>query len=495
MVHDPIPRWLGLAAAVLVAAACAPALKVKPIDLEADPTAQVQSLKDALEAARQEDVNLLSPTWFARADASAAEAARLRSRGGEIEAILEAVARGRAQLDQARRFAGIARAELREPYQARKDAIAAGAAELYGEEYGSADRDFRALAVSVEEENLSRARRAGEEVTQAFRRLELRAIKEHTLGEARRLIAAARGDGAARRAPRTLKAAESSLAATDRFITGNPKATREIQAKAAETLRQARHLSLVLQQVKAWEPRSGEDRVLAAEGTLDKIEAVLAKGEAPLPPRSLDQRADDLAQRSRVLVDNRAFLGAELSRVQAELARTQAEAQQREAEYQSKLARTTTEEQRAAAQLRAEKEAAARFERVGKMFPPDEADVYRQGNDVLIRLKGLNFEVGKSYVLPEHYPLLTLVMQAARVLEANRIVIEGHTDSTGSESANQVLSQDRAEAVKAYIVNNGDLGGVQVAAAGFGPEKPIAPNTTPEGRRLNRRIDVILASR
>jgi outer membrane protein OmpA-like peptidoglycan-associated protein len=109
----------------------------------------------------------------------------------------------------------------------------------------------------------------------------------------------------------------------------------------------------------------------------------------------------------------------------------------------------------------------------------------------LIRLKGLNFEVGKAYVRPEYYPLLTKVLQASRIIESRSIVVEGHTDTTGTSALNQVLSQERAESVRAYIANNGGLSAERINAIGFGPDKPIAPNTTVDGRRLNRRTDIV----
>lgn len=493
MPHFATLRWLGLLWIVLTTSACAPALVVKPIDLSADPSAQIKALKTSLDAARQEEVHLFSPTWFARADASTTEAANARAAGGEIGAILKTVARGNAELAQARRFAGIARKELSEPYQARKDAISAGGANLYAEDFAAAERGFRGLTEDIEGENLSSARKDSKNVIQAYRDLELRAIKQHTLGEARRLNDLALKAGAKRYAPRTLKEAEKSLADTDVFITQNPKATREIQAMAGDTLRRAQHLQIVLQQVQEWERLSIEDRVRYVEDVLGKIDTIVTTDDETKPAQTLAQHFEALEQRARALVNNQTFLNTELSRVQEERRQEMIDVLKRETAYQTKIATTSAGEQKAAAQLKAEREQAERFERVGKMFSDNEADVYRQGNDVLIRLKGLNFDVGQAYVLPAHYPLLTKVIQAARVIDASKMVVEGHTDTTGTPAMNQALSRERAEAVKAYIVNNGGLSADLITAIGFGPDKPIAANTSPDGRRLNRRTDIILS--
>lgn len=488
-------RLIAMIATTTWIVACAPALEVKPIALSSDPTAQIKSLKEALDTARKNEVHLFSPTWFARADASSSEAAGLRERGGDIQTMLTAVARGRAELEQANRFAGIARTELAESYQARKDAIAAGAAELYGRDFGSVEARFRALGEDVENENLSSARNDGKNVVQVYRELELRAIKEHTLGEARRLIDTAIDNGAHRNAPRSLKEAQSSLAATDKFITGNPRATQEIQARASDTLRRASYLNVVLQQVKTWGGISLEDQIRSVDSGLTKIDATLAGDSQDRQVQTLDQHMDDIQQRVRVLVDNQRFLNSELSSLQEQRRREVAETLKRETEYQATIAKSSAEEARAAAALENEKDLAARFARVQQMFSKNEAEVYRQGNDLLIRLKGLNFEVGKAYVLPEHYPLLTKVMQASRIVDAGSMTVEGHTDTSGTAAVNQVLSQERAAVVKAYLVNNGGFSAELINAIGFGPDKPIAANTTADGRRLNRRTDVILNTR
>jgi OOP family OmpA-OmpF porin len=69
-----------------------------------------------------------------------------------------------------------------------------------------------------------------------------------------------------------------------------------------------------------------------------------------------------------------------------------------------------------------------------------------------------------------------------------RIEIGGHTDSDGSEADNQKLSEDRAMAVAGYIAKAGVDAG-RLSAKGFGEAKPVAENTTPEGKAQNRRIE------
>lgn len=73
------------------------------------------------------------------------------------------------------------------------------------------------------------------------------------------------------------------------------------------------------------------------------------------------------------------------------------------------------------------------------------------------------------------------------------LVIEGHTDSVGSESYNQVLSQNRADSVKAFLLNQG-VASNRITAFGKGESSPVASNDSSSGRQMNRRVEVIIAT-
>ena len=70
-----------------------------------------------------------------------------------------------------------------------------------------------------------------------------------------------------------------------------------------------------------------------------------------------------------------------------------------------------------------------------------------------------------------------------------KLEIQGHTDNTGARPHNQTLSEDRALSVKAWLVAHGIAGG-QLTAKGYADTKPVAPNSTPQGRALNRRVEL-----
>ncbi len=99
------------------------------------------------------------------------------------------------------------------------------------------------------------------------------------------------------------------------------------------------------------------------------------------------------------------------------------------------------------------------------------------------------FDTGKATIKPESHGILD---EAAQVLvahpEVKKVRVEGHTDSSGSASANTALSQARAKAVREYLVGKG-VAADRLSAKGYGPTRPIADNKTAEGREANRRVD------
>jgi outer membrane protein OmpA-like peptidoglycan-associated protein len=142
--------------------------------------------------------------------------------------------------------------------------------------------------------------------------------------------------------------------------------------------------------------------------------------------------------------------------------------------------------------LAAEREFNEQFNKVQRYFRPDEAEVYKQGKQLVIRLRGIHFPVGQAILTPNNYTLLSKVQHAIQTFGQPIVTIEGHTDSTGSAQVNQELSQKRADAVKTYLVANKTLPEDRILAAGYGPDRPLAPNTSPEGRAINRRIDLLI---
>ena len=105
----------------------------------------------------------------------------------------------------------------------------------------------------------------------------------------------------------------------------------------------------------------------------------------------------------------------------------------------------------------------------------------------------VRFATGRSKVLPDSFALLGQVVQVLNDFPRMRVSIEGHTDAVGGEAANMKLSQQRAEAVRAWLVGKG-IAPARLQATGFGPTRPMASNGTARGREQNRRTEFRIVS-
>jgi outer membrane protein OmpA-like peptidoglycan-associated protein len=114
----------------------------------------------------------------------------------------------------------------------------------------------------------------------------------------------------------------------------------------------------------------------------------------------------------------------------------------------------------------------------------------------MIRLHDVNFETGKSDILPDSYPVLDVVGQVLAKWPELKIEVGGHTDSRGKPDKNQKLSEDRANAVLAYIVKKfPGLQPTQYTVRGYGATKPIAPNTSAANMAKNRRVEFVVQNK
>jgi outer membrane protein OmpA-like peptidoglycan-associated protein len=102
------------------------------------------------------------------------------------------------------------------------------------------------------------------------------------------------------------------------------------------------------------------------------------------------------------------------------------------------------------------------------------------------------FDTGKYALRPEATELLGKVATLVRSYPGLPISIEGHTDSVGSTESNQTLSENRAHAVVEWLTKNSAVPAGCLSAKGFGETKPVATNDTPEGRQMNRRVEVTI---
>jgi OmpA-OmpF porin, OOP family len=105
------------------------------------------------------------------------------------------------------------------------------------------------------------------------------------------------------------------------------------------------------------------------------------------------------------------------------------------------------------------------------------------------RLDNVYFDIGKHSLRPESFKELNELVDYMKWRENEKIEIAGHTDNVGTDADNLKLSQNRAEAIKQYLIKKG-ISATRVIAKGYGASQPVTDNSSNEGRQKNRRTEV-----
>lgn len=457
-------------------------VKMEDLAKTLNPAEEVNLFDSDIANARKDQLNVLAPTSFASAEAYLNDAKEALQGGDELSEITENISSGRFELERAQEMAKVARTTLPNAIKARELARTAGATSL-GEDYVNAEEQFLKLTKAIENNDLKYAQNNRHKVAAAFDELEVRAIKEQKLSEARKLIKEAEGEGARKIAPRTLLTAQQALKNADAFISQHRYEREKIQEKSSEALFQAQRLLQVTRQSKKIPDMEPEQITLWVEGMLEKMASQLSAPD--MRNKTLQTQVENILGSIGAVQEDRKFMASQEKARLAEI-----EAMKKEIAL---LEGKTKEEQAAKNRLEAEKRFNELFSEVKGYFNTDEAEVYKQGNRLIIRLRAIQFPVGQSVIMPSNYALLSKVQRAIKTFGQPDVVIEGHTDSTGSDEVNEHLSQQRAESVRQYFVANGTLPEWQISSVGYGSSRPLASNETPEGRAINRRIDVTIS--
>jgi len=456
-------------------------LEVKPIAVSEDPKEQVTRLGNDLTNAKNNKVSVLSPTWFTRAEASYTDAKRALASGGEISQIMENVSLGDAQLIKAREKAALSRTTLPDVIQARDLARNAGATDIF-ELYIDAEAQFLDLTEAIENDKVSWAEKNKDKVTTAFRNLELRAIKSNTIGKVQDLIAQAEREDAEERVPATLQAARKKYKASEEYISKHRYEKEEMHEIANDALFQAQRLNHLNRQSAKIETMTPEQISLWTEGIMHGITEKLAAPDMRNEP--FDTQLENIIESISALKNDHQFMVGKV--------KTQQDQMEELRILVASLEGKTRHEQAEKERLEADKRFQQLYLEVHELFQPEEAEVYKQANQLIIRMRGIQFPVGKYVLMPDNYELLSKVQRAIRIFGEPKVIIEGHTDSTGSDAVNEQLSQQRADAVCQYFVANESLPATKIMSVGYGSKRPLASNKTAEGRAVNRRIDVTI---
>lgn len=203
------------------------------------------------------------------------------------------------------------------------------------------------------------------------------------------------------------------------------------------------------------------------------------------------------------IVRDQAYIAQRKAELATVLARTEvlrqdiaAAAEQRKRQQEQEAARTRAQLEAAQSALASERQLREQAEqRVAKMSADLArlASVKQDPRGTVITLSGsVLFASGKYTLLPAARERLNQVATALLGGDPKTtFVVEGHTDSKGKPAANQTLSQNRADAVRDYLIERG-VAPERITAEGHGADDPVADNSTAEGRANNRRVEIVV---
>jgi outer membrane protein OmpA-like peptidoglycan-associated protein len=234
------------------------------------------------------------------------------------------------------------------------------------------------------------------------------------------------------------------------------------------------------------------DQLLSAKQALDQAEAAHEDDALSTEERSLAYVAQRKSQLAMAMAGQAAAkrdmtaANREYEQLQDEL-RKHATSELAKARSDLALQGDTLAQERAA-RIAAEQKYAAAMKSLEEI-----ARVKEEQRGMVITLSGeVLFVTGKADLLPIAREKLDKVAEVLQQQDpSKKIVVEGHTDSRGTEQMNLMLSQKRADAVRTYLVSQG-VESARISAVGKGESSPVADNSTADGRANNRRVEIVV---
>jgi outer membrane protein OmpA-like peptidoglycan-associated protein len=255
--------------------------------------------------------------------------------------------------------------------------------------------------------------------------------------------------------------------------------------------RQVEDQQFALNTIREREIRSDESMRAEISRLQQELQAERQRGETGVAERE-SQLQQSQARLDELRIEREA---AESKRLEAERRHQQAilEAQNRleavqaeSAEVKQQLANAQAELDKARAELAARQAADAMQAQLNAIAP-----TRRDDRGFIVTLPGLLFDTGKSTLKQGAMNTLDRLAEQIKTRENAKIVVEGHTDSVGSDESNMKLSEQRANSVREHLASRG-IPGDRITSVGRGEAAPVATNDTPAGRQQNRRVELLI---
>lgn len=468
---------------------------------------EIEQVTAQLQAAGAANLNLIAPQAYTKARQKITEAESIYQRGANPKEVRKKLDEARIELARAESLQEMGMILLGSALTARTDALVvnAPATKEAEKDWRDGEKALQKAGRKVESGDRNGAVQEASKAEAAYREAEYEALRKVIVSTTEALRKTAKDRGADKKAATTFLKADTELAAAEQALRANRKDQSEAITHAitsADGYRRASRIALMVDAVKRNPNATVEKLVLDYEGYMSdaalslNFTADFHEGPQPVSTQLIDA-ITSLTEDRDALRTEASDAGLALAELRAEhdflvftsdslAARLTMQADSLAAQRQLQQA----EQRRMATQLRARQEREARIQAVGELFTEDEAQVAMIGNDLVIRMYGLNFPVGLAQIRPESFGLLTKLQKVLREFPTDPIEIAGHTDSQGNAQRNQALSERRASAVRQYLIANMAIPEIQISAVGYGESQPLASNESPAGRAKNRRIDV-----
>jgi len=441
-----------------------------------------------MDRALELNADILSPNAFSKAMRSIDKAESDYIEGKKLMEIRKqlgmAITEFRKAIDQAKTAQIVMAATI----QARHDALKADAPNSAPDKWNQAESKLKWAAKNLEMGMKKEVGRTADEAARLYREAELQAIKENILAQVYSLLEDADRLKTKLYAPKTLQKAQDLVKISEKELSENREDTDKARDLARQARREARHaiyLGTTIQMIKE-KTLTMEDVLVATEAPLKKVAKAM---DVTLTfEEGFNKATEEIVKKVKSQQTENEKLRGSLfdSRQMANLLRARNE------ELVARLGGMEVAKSVLSQRLEAYERTRQKYQDVENMFTAEEALIFREGNDLRIRLTGLSFPVGDASIDPKYYPFLGKVIKAIKLFPNSTLTVEGHTDSYGSDETNYKLSMDRANVVMTYLTETMPIDMSMIDAIGYGETRPIASNETEEGRTKNRRIAVII---
>jgi outer membrane protein OmpA-like peptidoglycan-associated protein len=457
-------------------------------------------LDKLMERAKDKKADIYSPVNFEKGMSYQREAEDYFKRGKNLEDIRDKIEDAKVYFAKAIDGCTIGEVAFSAVMAARADAISAGAPAYSPRLWKEAEEKLQSASRDLESGDLGDAKEGAGVAEQIFRSAELDAIKTNFLSPARELLRKADEMDVSDNVRKTIETAHRLAIQVENLLKQNRYDTDEARQLAQEAKYEAAHaiyLHEYIEKIKK-EELTWEDVILTNESQFKRIAASL--DTVVRFDNGIDVAVAEIVKTMKIreaqtvrYADSLRMMEGIVNQKNAEVANIKQQVDLMQARLGTlNEAERKLQDEGKQLQHKVEKksEQEQTIRRVTGMFTEEEGDVVRYGDEVIIRLYALTFPVGKDIIEPQFYPLLKKVQDVIKKFPNCSVRIEGHTDSQGSDDANQTLSERRAKSVAEYLMANMGVE-IPVNHQGFGESRPIVSNDTPEGRAKNRRIDVV----